>query len=321
MTDRRRFRIFIALAGCFSVGLLAAAIATSGGTARASQLDSTTSKTCPDGFVLAHLSWGDKCLHEGEFCKTGNPEYHAYGFDCPDGRLVPYPTNGSTTSTPTTTSPGASTPTTTTSSSKATRSIIVLRPIGKKKPIPRTAQKAIARVRAAPDTNSEASPFQQELAWAAQWRRDKWWVVGLFESPWGTRFVVDATLSGGKVYTYIDYSNRPAATWVRATAKRFWHLQTLYTRLTPEAAISIAQRDTIDTGTYTVLDAAAKLARDTARQAAWYFAFYVQTQTGQRLVLVVSAGGGEPVEEGVYVDGYGFGATPELQQTVPAVSR
>src|SRR5207248_7996948 len=88
-------------------------------------------------------------------------------------------------------------------------------------------------------------------------------------------------------------------------------------RLTPEAAISIAQKDTIYTGRYTVLDAAAKLARDAARQVGWYFAFYVQDHTGQRLVLVVSRDGGEPVEEGLYVDGYGFGAQPELQTTVP----
>src|SRR5436190_1710291 len=44
---------------------------------------SAAAKTCPPGYVDAMLSWGEKCLHEGEFCKVGNPEYHAYGFDCP----------------------------------------------------------------------------------------------------------------------------------------------------------------------------------------------------------------------------------------------
>ena len=36
----------------------------------------------------AHLSWGDKCLRVGEFCKIGNVEYHAYGFACPRSGLL-----------------------------------------------------------------------------------------------------------------------------------------------------------------------------------------------------------------------------------------
>src|SRR5437870_1984657 len=62
-------------------------------------------KYCPPGYVDANLSWGEKCLHAGEFCKVGNPEYHAYGFDCPaDGHLVDYgPTAPPPTTTPTTT--------------------------------------------------------------------------------------------------------------------------------------------------------------------------------------------------------------------------
>lgn len=43
----------------------------------------TPSKTCGAGYVLAHLSWGEKCLRAGEFCKVGNPEYLKYGFTCP----------------------------------------------------------------------------------------------------------------------------------------------------------------------------------------------------------------------------------------------
>jgi hypothetical protein len=43
----------------------------------------TRSKTCAPGYVLARLSWGDKCLRVGEFCKVGNPEYLKYGFTCP----------------------------------------------------------------------------------------------------------------------------------------------------------------------------------------------------------------------------------------------
>jgi hypothetical protein len=50
-----------------------------------------SSALCSAGYVSAHLSWGDKCLRAGEFCKVGNPEYHAYGFDCPaTGHLTYY---------------------------------------------------------------------------------------------------------------------------------------------------------------------------------------------------------------------------------------
>jgi hypothetical protein len=54
-------------------------------TAIATTATSTTtrSKTCGGGYVLAHLSWGDKCLRAGEFCKFGNAEYLNYGFTCP----------------------------------------------------------------------------------------------------------------------------------------------------------------------------------------------------------------------------------------------
>src|SRR5207244_2134356 len=123
------------------------------------------------------------------------------------------------------------------------------------------------------------------------WRGNKWWVLGLFSSQWGTRFVVDATLSGGRVYTYINLG-RPSPTWVRATAQR-WHLGTLYTRYTPAAAIQVAEQDTISPSQYTVLGAAAKLARDGAQHVGWYFALYVQDTTGKKLVLVVTGLGGD----------------------------
>src|SRR5215470_9283604 len=47
--------------------------------------------SCHSGYVDAHLSWGVKCLRNGEFCKIGNSEYHRYGFDCPaSGHLTSY---------------------------------------------------------------------------------------------------------------------------------------------------------------------------------------------------------------------------------------
>jgi hypothetical protein len=43
----------------------------------------TVAKTCSSSYVHAYLSWGEKCLREGQFCKVGNREYRRYGFSCP----------------------------------------------------------------------------------------------------------------------------------------------------------------------------------------------------------------------------------------------
>jgi hypothetical protein len=76
---------------------------------------SVASKSCAPGYVDANLSWGEKCLKAGEFCKIGNPAYHAYGFDClPDGRLVDDAQPVVTTTTMPTATTTASTPTVTT---------------------------------------------------------------------------------------------------------------------------------------------------------------------------------------------------------------
>jgi hypothetical protein len=45
-------------------------------------------RTCGSGYVHANLSWGEKCLRAGEYCKIkGDREYHPYGFHCHTGRL------------------------------------------------------------------------------------------------------------------------------------------------------------------------------------------------------------------------------------------
>jgi hypothetical protein len=126
---------------------------------------------------------------------------------------------------------------------------------------------------------------------------------------------VDASVIGGKVYTYVMYSSRPTAKWVRATARR-WRLPTLYTRLTPDAAIQLVEKDTISRQ-YTILGAAAKLARDSAQHVGWYFAIYVQNSSGTKLVFAVNGLGGGYVEEGNYAGGYGFGSTAQLETSVP----
>jgi hypothetical protein len=40
-------------------------------------------RTCGAGYVHAYLSWGEKCLRAGQFCKRGNREYFRYHFYCP----------------------------------------------------------------------------------------------------------------------------------------------------------------------------------------------------------------------------------------------
>lgn len=55
----------------------------------ATSSQSSSDKTCSPGYVHANLSWGEKCLRVGEFCKVGNPEYYRYGFTCPAGHLMP----------------------------------------------------------------------------------------------------------------------------------------------------------------------------------------------------------------------------------------
>jgi hypothetical protein len=101
---------------------------------------------------------------------------------------------------------------------------------------------------------------------------------------------------------------------VRVTARR-WHLPTLYTRFTQATAIQRIEQDRFYASAYTILGAAAKLARDGAQRVGRYFAIYAQDTTGKKLVIVVTTLGGDPVQEGDFGD-YGFGST-ELQTSVP----
>jgi Excalibur calcium-binding domain len=77
---RRRFGLWLA-AGAAAATLLA------GGTAAAAR---PAAALCSAGYVSAHLSWGARCLRAGEFCKVGNVEYRAYGFDCPASGHLAY---------------------------------------------------------------------------------------------------------------------------------------------------------------------------------------------------------------------------------------
>jgi hypothetical protein len=75
-----------------ALALLAAAPAASVDAEPAgSSFHAVAAKSCSAGFTHARLSWGEKCLRAGQFCKRGssaNREYHRYGYHCKrDGHL------------------------------------------------------------------------------------------------------------------------------------------------------------------------------------------------------------------------------------------
>lgn len=186
-------------------------------------------------------------------------------------------------------------------------------------PNPLTTEEAIAMVRASPEMSKAVAPFKQELDWKAEWAENRWWVIGLFESPWDVKFVSDATILDGRVYAYIDYSTRPKREWVEAQAEE-WRLQNLYTRLTVAEALArvkesgdvrYALRDD------TIVDSVAELVEDSAISQAWRFAFYVLRVNGDYAVLVVEGYGGKGAKEGNYASDYGFGNATEVYREIP----
>lgn len=65
---------------------------------------------------------------------------------------------------------------------------------------PATTEGAIGEARAKLDVpDLMAEPFTSGGDWTAQWRGTTWWLVGVYRSPWGKRFVVRATVSGRHV--------------------------------------------------------------------------------------------------------------------------
>ena len=187
-------------------------------------------------------------------------------------------------------------------------------------PNPPTTEEAIAMVRASPKMSTAVAPFKQEVDWKAEWVEDRWWVIGLFESPWGVKFVSDATIREGEVYAYINYSMRPKREWVKKKAEE-WGLQHLYTRLTPNEALArvkesgdvrYALRDA------TLVDEVSELVEDTALSVAWRFAFYVMYGDGHYKILIVEGiGGGKGAKEGNYASDYGFGNATEVYREIP----
>ena len=69
-----------------TVGLLAAlalAGAVPAASVEAASPAAIAAKSCSAGYTHANLSWGDKCLRAGQFCKkSANAEYHRYSYHC-----------------------------------------------------------------------------------------------------------------------------------------------------------------------------------------------------------------------------------------------
>lgn len=69
-----------------ALAAMAAALALAAG--QIGSASARTAKSCPAGYVHAYLSWGEKCLKAGQYCRIkGDREYHRYHFHCHTGRL------------------------------------------------------------------------------------------------------------------------------------------------------------------------------------------------------------------------------------------
>jgi hypothetical protein len=73
---RKALAVLVAVAAGFGAHVSPTAIAA----------PAVVAKSCSAGYVHAYLSWGEKCLRAGEFCKIGNGEYRRYGYVCPRTR-------------------------------------------------------------------------------------------------------------------------------------------------------------------------------------------------------------------------------------------
>lgn len=172
-----------------------------------------------------------------------------------------------------------------------------------------------------------ARPFRRDLDWRAEWTGERWFVLGLFESEWGVKFVQDATIENAVVYAYIDYGQRPPADWVKKHAID-WNLETLYTRLTMAEAIarvrtadsvrsSLCESRSSCSTVSRLIDSFGELIEDRARSQQWRFAFYVRRADGTHSIVVVGGLSTVGVEEGDYNSGYGFGNAARAHTEIP----
>src|SRR3954453_3437480 len=88
LLPRGRIRPTISPMKRFCLLALVAVAALSGASFTQGSAAAAPAKSCGPGYVSASLSWGQKCLRAGEYCKIkGDREYHRYGFHCHTGRL------------------------------------------------------------------------------------------------------------------------------------------------------------------------------------------------------------------------------------------
>lgn len=222
--------------------------------------------------------------------------------------------------------------------------VVVVQSLPGKNPLPASGRQAVALARARENVpRALARPYRAELGWVAQWQGDEWWLVGVFESDWGVRFVVRASVRG----RHVEFGAGPTRQWVLANARP--SVTTLFARLTPAAAVAQMQAEMLavvppgpntypnfDPTNYTILDGAATLVRDEPEGGSWgsgpgwWFVYYARDhRTGQNVVLPVTGPGYDPpVPEGsVPTSGGGsvyrlgdFWVRNDVEPAVPALN-
>lgn len=207
--------------------------------------------------------------------------------------------------------------------------VVVLPALPGKAPSPATGHEAVALARANGVASALARPYKAELGWTAQWRGNGWWLVGVFESDWGTRFVVRASVVGGR---YVHFGGGPPRQWILDNAQP--RVTTLFARFDPASAVSEMETEMLlaqpapepnaypnfDPKNFTILDGAAVLVRDQPEGSGtwgsgpgWWFVYYARDhRTGQNVVLPVTGPGYDPpTSEGSFetpggASAYGF---------------
>lgn len=193
--------------------------------------------------------------------------------------------------------------------------VVVLPALSGKAPNPATGRKAVAVARSYGAASALARPYKAELGWTAQWQGGSWWLVGVFESDWGTRFVIRATVEG----KYAKFGVGPTRRWILANAEP--HVTTLYARFDPASAVAQMKTQLLalpppdepneypnfDAKNYTILDGAATLVRDEPVPRWWFVYYATDHRTGQNVVVpVTDAGDDPPVPEGSIETGRGL---------------
>jgi len=192
-------------------------------------------------------------------------------------------------------------------------SVVVLQALPGSKPRPATGRQAVAVARARENVPlALARPYKAELGWTAQWQGHEWWLVGVFESDWGTRFVVRAAVHG----RYVQFGAGPTKQWMLTNAQP--SVTTLYTRFDPSSAAAQMKAELLaqpppgpnsfpdfNPGNYTILDGAAELVQDEPARPGrfsgpgWWFVYYARDlTTGQNVVVPVTGINYAPAGEG-----------------------